>query len=603
MEGTRSAYATVPAMVISNATRKALHDRDPARFHDWFVREVTTHGDSRLRYSPDVAAELRSVFDEVWDDRVAVSPLYVHELARVMYASDPDSIAPWPEPGDNKPKGIVRAFLRFHEPWMRLRFDPETMHWWSFSGGMLYDLGDKTTRVALMVSDMLHGLQDYYTAQIAANATDTVLVSKFAKMADAIEKMAGSSVGVANFLKDLVEHPLVWTSGSFFNRIEWVVPFSNGVLFTSPVWNNEDALIADDGEFRASSSPDYLVTSGTRLSWPAHLIGPDGSFPSMERIAPTYDAFLRHAFPEPDEREALMRLLGATVFGRRHKMMVTLIGAPNAGKDTLLGWLDMWLGDQVANLALSTLTEWNQDMERALWPLRNARLAKVPSEVSSTGRKLLADRVKSITNGGSQLLVGAGKYERSASFYFDGPLFLHGNDVPRLTDVDQGIVNRLVAVPFRYPFPGTGDFRQRYQDEAPAFLLFLFEAYRRWVDHGLPLPESWQSFKVQVAQDADEYSVVDNGLVESGDGLPVSVLYNALNHLTVQLGLKPRSHVAIAKVMSTMGLPDSAVTYAGKAVRRVRHVTFNPERTGVDPALWESSLAKAQSEDAVRSLR
>jgi hypothetical protein len=334
-----------------------------------------------------------------------------------------------------------------------------------------------------------------------------------------------------------------------------------------------------------------------------HLVGPDGSFPPIGSVAPTYDTFLRHAFPDPVEREALMRLLGATVFGRRHKMMVTLIGAPNAGKDTVLGWLDTWLGDQVANLSLSTLTEWNQDMDRAMWPLRNARMAKVPSEVSATGRKLLADRVKSITNGGSQLLTGAGKYERSASFFFDGPLYLHGNDVPRLTDVDQGIVNRLVAVPFRYPFPGTGDYRARYETEAPAFLLYLFEAFCRWDVDGLVLPPAWREFKAQVAQDADEYSAIDSGLVASTEALPVSVLCNALNHLSMDLGMKPRSHVAIGKVLAARKVGESRVVWSSGSARRVRFVTFDPDVTGVDPVLWESALRRAVAEDAVKGLR
>jgi hypothetical protein len=590
-------------MPQTDAIRKVLADRDASRFHEWFVREVTTHADSVLRYSDEVAGTFREAYAMVLDDRQAVSPLYVHELSRVVYACDPNLLAPWPEAGTVKPKHLVRAFIRYHEPWTRLRFDPETLHWWSFSGGMLYDLGDKTTRVALMVSRMLEELHDYYVAQIAVAGADTVLVSKHAKTAAALDKISGSSQGITNFLKDLIEHPLMWTSGQHFNRIEWLVPFANGVLFTVPVWNNDDGQIAEQGEFRERSSPDYLVTSGTRLSWPQHLVGSHGEVPPMERICPTYEAFLAHAFPDHDEREALMRLLGATVFGRRHKMMVTFIGAPNAGKDTVLGWLDTWLGDQVANLSLSTLTEWNQDMDRAMWPLRNARMAKVPSEVSATGRKLLADRVKSITNGGSQLLTGAGKYERSASFYFDGPLFLHGNDVPRLTDVDQGIVNRLVAVPFRHPFPGTGDYRSRYEVEAPGFLLHLFDAYRRWEVSGLVLPPAWRDFKAQVASDADEYSAVDHGLVASTEAIPVSVLCNAINHLSMDLGMKPRSHVAIGKVLAARKVGESRVVWASGASRRVRFVTFDPEITGVDAVLWDSALRRATAEDAVKGLR
>lgn len=585
-----------------DSIRKVLDDRDAARFHEWFVREVTTHTDSQLRYSAETADTLRDAYTSVLDDRQGVSPLYVHELSRLVYACDPDWLCPWPEPGATKPKHLVRAFLRFHDPWTRFRFDPETLHWWSFSGGMLYDLGDKQTRVALTVSRMLEELHDWYVAQIAAAGADTVLVSKHAKTAAALDKISGSSASIGNFLKDLTEHPLMWTSGQHFNRIEWVVPFANGVLFTTPVWNNEDGLIAEMGEFRAQSSPDYLVTSGTRLSWPQWM-RTDGELPPMETVAPTYASFLRHAFPDAVEREALLRLLGATVFGRRHKMLVTFIGAPNAGKDTVLGWLDLWLGDQVANLSLSTLTEWNQDMDRAMWPLRNARMAKVPSEVSATGRKLLADRVKSITNGGSQLLTGAGKYERSASFFFDGPLYLHGNDVPRLTDVDQGIVNRLVAVPFRHPFPGTGDYRARYESEAPAFLVYLFDAFRRWDVEGLVMPPAWGEFKQQVAADADEYAAVDNGLVVSDDAVPTSVLCNALNYLSMDLGLKPRSHVTIGRVLAHKRIGDSKVVWTNGTSRRMRFVTFDPELTGVDALLWESALRRAVADDAVKGLR
>jgi hypothetical protein len=497
----------------------------------------------------------------------------------------------------NSPKEITNLLLLCYEPWNSFRFDPrtETLQVALSNGQWAFHLKGKESEnaITLRVQGMLHDLRSYEFSTLAQNLIDQGLIDHIS-LEDpelAAKQLAGCSVNLDKFLNNpksvkevcdqLERLPIMMFDTGTVNCMQNLIAFGNGVVPTEDIMEITDT--SDDLLFPAGQlvppNIEFCLSSATGLAWPENKSFTDlieyrhrihyglteetwGDWMDtatmyadrlLQLAAPTYKKFLDHAFPHgldtpPTERDAFLRLLGAAVFGTNLKILAAFIGAPNAGKDTVIKWLSYLLGGgQVGVLSPLALTA-HADDQRAFAPLKGARLAVVSGEIGE-GRSsaFLAEKVKSITSGGGTLTV-AEKYEKPTTIFFDGMLIMQGNSVPTIQGGDAALYrNRLVAVEFKHPFPlSSKNYETAYRREAANFLQVLFLYYLDYMDKGggmagIRPPQEWQQFSQTIQANADSLSVIDRCLTQPDRAteIPSSDFYKALSILTQDsLGLK-----------------------------------------------------------------
>lgn len=505
------------------------------------------------------------------------------------------------------PDRVAQLILAYFQPWRVWRFDPstETLAVALSSGQWSFRLKglDSNTESRNFVSGYLDTLLHDGFDTISTWLLQTELI-KFPTPSDTESMTADEIVGVllkkckSAFTKyvstfptialtgRIAAHPLMRFDRSTVGTLTGYAAFANGVVPTDDILDDPDESGIEHVRYPAGilipANIEFLLPSAAGVEWPTderwnrlmeyrkYIQGfeTEDSWDDWLRAAiteadsilatkaKTYKSFLDHAFPHgadepPTERDAFLRTLGAVCFGSGLKLVVAMIGAANAGKDTAIGWLAQILGtQQVANLAQSALTSQSDD-QRAFAPLKGARVAVISGEVGE-GRQngLLADKLKSITSGGGFLTV-AEKYEKPSSIFFDGALVIQGNSVPTIIGGDEALYqNRLIPVPFRNPFPLRADtamFKRLYTREAPAFLQVLFVHYLNYMYNGggrdgINPPEEWLSFGKEITTNADPLTVIDSCLTRPNKdeiSISASVFYKALNILASNhLGLR-----------------------------------------------------------------
>jgi hypothetical protein len=501
----------------------------------------------------------------------------------------------------NQGESMSSLVLAVFEPWNNFRYDPrsETVAMAMPNGQWAFHLKgqDSEDTVTLRVGRYLATLRSMGWGTLVQALHDAGIIiydpqsshldaSGFATAFGASESHFEKYLNRASALKETIEwlrrNPLMKFDTSVVNSVTGLAAFGNGVVPTDDVFEYDEAgrelMVVPAGKL-ISADREFMLSSAAGLEWPDdpqfnefvqmrydihHENGPntwedwiDGSkqFADilLRRKCKTYKAFLDHAFPTeqdqpPEERDAFLRLLGAAVFGSNLKIVAAMIGAPNAGKDTVIKWLGYILGnDQVGVLSPMALTALGDD-QRAFAPLKGAKIAVVSGEVGEgRGTAILAEKIKSITSGGGTLTV-AEKYEKPTTIFFDGMLIMQGNSVPQIQGGDKALYqNRLVAVEFKHPFPlQANSYEAEYRREAPSFLQVLFLAYCDYVERGgglqgIAAPQSWRDFGEDVEFNADPLAVIDRCLTgpDSGIEIPSPVFYKALSIMAErQLGLK-----------------------------------------------------------------
>lgn len=506
------------------------------------------------------------------------------EILRFPTLADPKA---W-----NDAHTMTNIILWAFQPWKDLRYDPvtETVQIVLTNGQWAFHQKGKYSEGVMLrwISSYFHDLKAIGFNTILTKMIDQGLAtmapheigveaSELAKLFQATEvnfrRFLDSKVSGKEVMDWLCRHPLMMFDTSTVNCVQGFAALGNGVVPTEDIreqGNGYDVIKYPAGTL-LSADPEFVLSNAAGLAWPTHdkfneLMKFRGLIEAGETDddwddwhaasqifaehilttkCPTYKAFLDHAFPHgeqepPEERDAFLRLLGAAVFGSNLKILAAFIGAPNAGKDTVIKWLSYIMGDgQVGTLSPLALTV-HADDQRAFAPLKGAKLAVVSGEVGDgRGSAILAEKLKSITSGGGLLTV-AEKYEKPTTIFFDGMLVMQGNSVPQIQGGDKALYkNRLVAVEFRHPFPLKAySYEREYQAEAPSFLQVLFLHYLDYVNRGTGLqgiapPRSWRDFGGDIELAADPLAVIDRCITQPDKAveIPTTVFYKALSIL------------------------------------------------------------------------
>lgn len=560
-------------MGLAFSINQAFSDASPTSLRRWYV-ETFVLSPANLGYLTEIKPP--KVLERMFEDSAWVSTEHAAIGHRLMFAMTPERVASPPDLMDvdswRNEHGVVDIMMHVIQPWNRIRFDPEGENWYTaIAPGQWRRHGKgnpSNNAVEHLLGNWLEQIDprnlDTYT-RWPVN-TDGLTMDQIAAiqtgLPTAFRKFKNLSTTRARIRQSMETNPIMYIDTATINQIRTIAPFSNGALALVP-WEHTDTHQVKHTIKVGDLLPldlEYMVTNANPLPWldperkiPAAAADPltkQGDFLRLWDLedellmahCPTYWSFLTHAFPEPEERSAFLRLYGAAMYGTNLKIVAALIGEPNAGKDTVLNWLGYVMPGQVATLPFSAFTPYG-DEDRGFAPLRGARVATVSGEVGEgRGSKLLAEKIKTVSSGGGRVRV-AEKYEKPTDIWFDGMLLLQGNSVPQIAGGDRALyTNRLVAVEFKHPFKLVArSYESEYRSEAPWFAQILFLNYLQYQHEGggmrgINPPESWRAFAKEFEDSSNPHGFLESCIVESREAIPTMQFHQALTAMVQRFG-------------------------------------------------------------------
>jgi hypothetical protein len=569
---------------LGESIKAAFRDHRPQTLRKWYVETFV--------YDP-TNLELLKHFDQghvtllgmhrakawVSVEHAAVGTRLLYMMVPDRVVSPPDLLEPDNWRNDDK---VAETIMRLFEPWNYIRYDPEGENWYGMvSPGQWKRHGKGKPSQQFVESwiarwfeemDLSEHPERYepwkylLEARIAETSADpsatASLTAKLTGCVSAFKKYRHATTSKAKVREAFEREAIMFLDTNTLNQIKTITPFANGALalVRSRYLDTEKKVHNIEPGQLLPMDKEYMVTNANSLHWNdpngqiPFLAGGaetfDGDFGRLMSLqdellisaCPTYWSFLTHAFPEVEEREAFLRLLGAAMYGTNLKIVAAMIGEPNAGKDTVMNWLTYLMPGQVATLPFSAFTPYG-DEDRGFAPLIGARVATVSGEVGEgRGSKLLAEKIKTVSSGGGKIRV-AEKYEKPTDIWFDGMLFLQGNSVPQISGGDRALyTNRLVAVEFKHPFPLVSrSYEAEYRLEAGAFAQVLFIHYLQYqyAGGGMPgidPPESWRGFAKQFADAANPHGFLEACIVPSEEPVPTWQFHQALSSMVQRFG-------------------------------------------------------------------
>lgn len=556
---------------------RAFKDSSPENLRQWYVETFVLDPTNTaiLADSGEVHPILAQYKEDIgWPsvEHAAIGHRLIFMMDEGSLFSAPNLLEPdsWRNEFD-----VTNTLMLAMRPWERFRYDPVGENWYQRivpgqwlrhgKGAPGQNAVEYYIHECLVKMDLIEGANLYskFPLPDTSGYSADELSNRLSGSVAALRKFRSKSVNVSMIRKTMETSAIMFLDTTTLNRIRTLSPFSNGVL----------ALV--EREFTDTENVSHKIYPGTLLpmnveymftrantlnwddpkrripdavsDWRAADLGDTWAAEELEdelllNECPTYWSFLTHAFPEPDERSAFLRLLGAAMYGTNLKIVAAMIGEPNAGKDTVINWLSYLMPGQVATLPFSAFTPHGDD-DRGFAPLIGARVATVSGEVGEgRGSKLLAEKIKTVSSGGGKIRV-AEKYEKPTDIWFDGMLFLQGNSVPTIAGGDRALyTNRLVAVEFKHPFPLVStSFESRYRTEAPAFAQVLFLNYWRYQMagggmSGINPPKTWRAFAKEFADQANPHGFLESCIVPSDKPVPTQQFHQALSAMAQRFG-------------------------------------------------------------------
>lgn len=561
-------------MNLSGSITQAFYDASPLALRRWYVETFVMDPSNRPLLSTlkshGALESMHKAANWVSIEHAAIGTRLLYVIKPTLIARDPDILEPehWRNDDD-----VSDMILRLFTPWDTVRYDPEGENWytaiapgqWRRHGKGAPGCNEVEQWIKRWLADMdtVTGNMNLFLPFIPDTSkydTDTLIGRQGAVVAS-FNKYSKATRTKQNLRLAMERNSIMHLDTNTLNQIRTMTPFSNGALqlvkseYTTTAGRRVPIL---PGELKPLDL-EYMVTNANPLAWlddgtipkaANSTLAHEGDFLYLiEREdnlllhdCPTYWSFLTHAFPNPDERSAFLRLLGAAMFGTNLKIVAAMIGEPNAGKDTVINWLNYVMPQQVATLPFSAFTPYG-DEDRGFAPLRGARVATVSGEVGEgRGSKLLAEKIKTVSSGGGKIRV-AEKYEKPSDIWFDGMLMLQGNSVPQIVGGDRALyTNRLVAVPFSHPFPLVSrSFEDAYRREAPWFAQVLFINYLQYLYDGGGMtgvnpPAEWREFAKEFADNANPHGFLENCIVPGDKPIPTQQFHQSLSAMIGRFG-------------------------------------------------------------------
>jgi putative DNA primase/helicase len=167
---------------------------------------------------------------------------------------------------------------------------------------------------------------------------------------------------------------------------------------------------------------------------------------------PIWTAFLKRITAENDDLiKFLQRYIGYCMTGDvSEHCFVFAYGSGANGKSTFIGTIQNIFGDYAVVADMNTFIASNNDRHPTdVAKLRGARL--VVATETQAGRSWDEAKIKAITGG--ERLTARFMRQDFFDFYPTFKLFISGNHLPRLRNVDEAIRRRLLLVPFTVQIP------------------------------------------------------------------------------------------------------------------------------------------------------
>ncbi|MBW4709589.1 hypothetical protein KX928_17520 [Roseobacter sp. YSTF-M11] len=251
--------------------------------------------------------------------------------------------------------------------------------------------------------------------------------------------------------------------------------------------------------------------------------------------APGWIDFIELILPDPEVRDCVQRILGATLLGEnRAQVCIILRGPGGNGKSTLLNGLQAVLGTKDGYAAPCKI-------EMFLETGNGSSGGPTPEEINLPGARayiatepgardiLSAKKIKGLTGGDKRMSRGLNK-----DFFFWTPRgvpILSCNRTPKIKDEDEGTRRRLVFVPFDVNLRALPVEEQRPQAEVEAelqaegsgILNWLLDGFAEFMHKGIDMPEAMQELKASLMQSADPVGVFLDDMVAIDTGSRINV--------------------------------------------------------------------------------
>jgi len=596
-------------MGLAHSIREAFKEASPQLLRRWYVETFVLDTANKLLLTA-INPNARSYVENLYDTDTWMTVEHAAIGSRLLFAMDPSKVLRDPDLLDPEHWGnedeIAVTMMRVFSLWESIRYDPEGENWYTAINPGQWKRHGKGGPSNNAIEERLNKFltkMDPGTAQDLYRdwpiKTEGMGMDEIAARAAAVparfKKFKGSSLNRTKLRQILERSSIMHLDPSTLNQIKTIAPFANGALALVDSEYIDTLNITHRikvGELLPLDI-EYMVTNANPIPWndpqkriPKAASDPltrQGDYLYLEELqdelmlahCPTFWSFLTHAFPDPDERSAFLRLYGAAMYGTNIKIVAALIGEPNAGKDTVLNWLNFVMPGQVATLPFSAFTPYGDD-DRGFAPLRGARVATVSGEVGEgRGSKLLAEKIKTVSSGGGKIRV-AEKYEKPTDIWFDGMLLLQGNSVPQIAGGDRALYsNRLVAVEFKHPFPLVSrSYEAAYRSEAPWFAQVLFLNYLQYQQEGggmagINPPEAWRGFAKEFADASNPHGFLEACIVKSDKAIPTSQFHAALSAMIAKFGSPyPLGANYWPKRLRTLGWPTKGPNTIRKQVAK-----------------------------------
>jgi putative DNA primase/helicase len=206
---------------------------------------------------------------------------------------------------------------------------------------------------------------------------------------------------------------------------------------------------------------------------------------------PEWDKFLKRVQPDPEIRDYLDRLCGYALTGSTREQMLAFFYGTGANGKSLFQSIQLEiLASYAITAPIELLVETkNENHPTEIARLRGARTVGL-SETKS-GRAWSEARIKSLTGGDKQ----AARFMRQDFFEYipQFKLFILGNHMPALRNVDEAISRRLQVVRWGVTIPTDErdkELAEKLRPEYPGILFKWIQGCLAWQREGLRPPAS-----------------------------------------------------------------------------------------------------------------
>ena len=271
-----------------------------------------------------------------------------------------------------------------------------------------------------------------------------------------------------------------------------------------------------------------LQTGGVRLSVPEDFISKAFKvMPGRAEEAPKWLEFLRTTHPDQEIREFLQRFFGLCLTGlTRDNILVFFTDMSSAdgdgfmhgnggrGKGTMLHPFSQIMGPYYRPLPLAAISsDASSDRhDTSLANLPGARLAvltETPAKSSKHQSATFSNEALKKLSGGDRRI--SYRKMRGNPGEFD-PVFkpvILANKPPRLDEVEEAIVQRILVVPFTQTFRGTSNentkLKEQLDKELPGILAWGVEGCQKYLETGLQAPPAIKAASKAYAEEADSF--------------------------------------------------------------------------------------------------